>query len=1418
MSVRTRRSPPLVRAAWRLVVVLGLAASPALAQDTVPVTVSDSPVAWQLLQQANDQARDNPGEAARICQRLLDGYGDKLVPADDPPGDRFEGVVDRVERFLRLHPSVLERYRQVETPEAERRVASDPSLAKAASVARTHGLTSVGLRAHLALAESDIYAGRLGQAMLRLARLESHPDLAGGGPEATTYWTLQGLATTLAGKDRREADARLRALQRDDANQALAALEALGEVGPLPIPPATSPLESGSPPTSEERGWQPVWSEPLGATPYARWDFGRVDSPLGFSPREIERARYDGSMCVVAPTVVGDVVLVSDGSTVQALDRLSHRVLWASSIGLGLMDRAGGPLGDMASVAVGEGAVVAFPGHALGNERGPTGRVVCLELETGAERWDVSLPALRGEEFEEIFPIGEPVIADGAVFLLARKVTSRLETVEYALALDLATGALRWATHVSSCGGVRLQGLRSCSRPVVADGSVWVATSVGAMARLDAGDGRIQWLHRFLVPIRDARYQTEPWELGGPVFAGDWVFAVAPDQSEVIQLERATGRLVKSFPTGVNTAWGTPRYLVAEQASDGERTTIYAVGGDLTAFDPAEPTRPLWVLSAANPQLFAERLGVASRSGIRGRVQAAGDLVVVPGLNDVLLVASRSGKVVERIEVDGPANPTLVGPQLFLGQNGALTALMPAASAERLMRERIEREPQHPEGSLALLDLGLRTKRLDLCLEAAGMAQQSLASHDDAAARDELVDRLLLAGGLDEARGPKGERVHQVLGTVAATSAERVRALLAHSDWLVGRERYGEAITGLDVILGEPALREVEVESATDGVAETEPALAAGSILATARLAQLAGKADDALRSREERAQAKLAALGDDRAALAELCESHPLTAAAVDASVRLAGLVEGRRPAILALLRGWRARPLGPAGDAALARLLAATLERSPSGRTAAELADLVLDTRGPLAVPTAQGSTTVAEIAGRLEPRWPAVGGEPGEAIEIPGHILRLSGMEGGDRFDGVLMVHERSLALREAPSFSPRWTVAVEDRDPMVLLAGGLLGQRMLLWQEGADGEAFASLHDLATGAVVARTPPLREILPPERLLDAGRPPSQLMPNETPYLPSQVLPVLCGDRLVLVRRNGDMVGFDLSDLVHPVWTKERVLDQVYEVGATEWSVALGGRDPGPRGSGPSAIKVIDPERGDLLASRLLGDSEDVRWMRVVANGDVVVGSEGSVEAFDALHADLPSRWRLATPVVRDTVGSWRVGSSLVLADRADGIAAVGLVDGTARPDRFRVPLRNEVRSTSIRAGGRAGGAALIQFEDRVVAFRADGELLGEDAVADERNYLVATPIEGGIVVVNALGSRQVPSPITGGMRTEFAYVVYRLSLGDGLRLLGPGLQVRLAAQRCERVGVVDGYLLLSTNSSTLAVPLPTAGSEGR
>jgi hypothetical protein len=90
------------------------------AQPENPVYVDESPQAWETFRRAADQTRQNATEAVRLYQQLLDEFALKLIPASEADADHYMSVRSRVNQTLRNNDALLQRYREIQTPQAQK--------------------------------------------------------------------------------------------------------------------------------------------------------------------------------------------------------------------------------------------------------------------------------------------------------------------------------------------------------------------------------------------------------------------------------------------------------------------------------------------------------------------------------------------------------------------------------------------------------------------------------------------------------------------------------------------------------------------------------------------------------------------------------------------------------------------------------------------------------------------------------------------------------------------------------------------------------------------------------------------------------------------------------------------------------------------------------------------------------------------------------------------------------------------------------------------------------------------------------------------------------------------------------------------------------------------------------------------------
>jgi len=164
-----------------------------------------------------------------------------------------------------------------------------------------------------------------------------------------------------------------------------------------------------------------------------------------------------------SPAVVGGVVVVpfTSGELV-ALDEKKGEPLWTDSLATASRSYAVSGLTTIsASPVVADGVVYAT---------GVGSRTVAIELKTGRRLWDVPLGSAH-----------TPSVSGNAVFLvdLANTLT----------ALDRRTGEVLWATKLPV---VKAKKKRTIwAGPLLAGGTLWLASNEGGMIGVDAGSGRV---------------------------------------------------------------------------------------------------------------------------------------------------------------------------------------------------------------------------------------------------------------------------------------------------------------------------------------------------------------------------------------------------------------------------------------------------------------------------------------------------------------------------------------------------------------------------------------------------------------------------------------------------------------------------------------------------------------------------------------------------------------------------------------------------------------------------------------------------------------------------------------------------------------------------------------------------------------
>ncbi|WP_145357538.1 outer membrane protein assembly factor BamB family protein [Alienimonas californiensis] len=184
--------------------------------------------------------------------------------------------------------------------------------------------------------------------------------------------------------------------------------------------------------------------------------------------------------------------------------------------------------GALAVARLGDPAVE-WPPEAL---RAPTSSLVCLDLRREGElRWETPAEALQTDaaaldpaaaawSWEGTPALGLDLLTGAPrAFAVARR--NRPRPLLEAVALDLADGSIRWRAPLGAARSVPAPGVRTRSSitPTLVGGRLFVDAGAGAVACLDAADGRPVWLTAHdRAPAAAAASSEPPAVIGGRVF------------------------------------------------------------------------------------------------------------------------------------------------------------------------------------------------------------------------------------------------------------------------------------------------------------------------------------------------------------------------------------------------------------------------------------------------------------------------------------------------------------------------------------------------------------------------------------------------------------------------------------------------------------------------------------------------------------------------------------------------------------------------------------------------------------------------------------------------------------------------------------------------------------------------------------
>ncbi len=1352
----------------------GVALAQRLAEN--PVYVDDAPLATEAMGLIPAMLKSgNHAEVIRVLQRLLEESGDRLIPSISEP-DRFTSVRARVHALLLADGDLLDRYRQVQEPQAQALLAESGFE----GVERTRLLTTSGYEAALRVAQRLLERGDFEAARLVVMQLGTHPDRPAGPGQAPDE-AAQLLATIA------------RYLDRED-------VWLLGDAWhgePVTRDPIEPPAIVREPKHTPMSQVDAVDLNEMVASPLHSADLPGLQHDASEGG-----INFDSFSPWAMPMVTADELIINDGGVIASWDRFTFERRWVTRPAgwdmpsripryrPGRRGRSESQMQDVSTVDVRGDLVAAITGWVVTYGRGGVAqrhgdaRLHMLDRASGEVLWSWR-PVLHDLGMAQAILVGRPIFEGDLVLVQARKqIAARRSLGTYMFALNARSGEVVWSRLVGSSGSLPYQSQGGLIRPdmLVHAGVAYISSEIGVIAAIEAWSGRFVWA-RVRAGATVGGYDPAPAHaLSPPVMSEYGLFVLTADRTDVMRLDARDGAIL-----GERSAdrLGRPRYLLA---GDGMLVGVGDSQLTITPMDGFEraPTRLVLYPSNHKPA---------------GRVVAAGDRLLAPvegGLYEIVARDTDRRRLLE-LRASGLVTPT--NGQLVVTDSSSVHGYLVWSTAERLLSERMDADPDDPTPAMTFAQLSVQAGRPERLVEAIERALAAIerqgASELGMAYRDRLFELILSMVRDSSFEVAMLDELVALLEATAHTPTQRVAQLI---ELAIRHDRQGRARDAID------AYQQILLDDELAGSTWPGPRLTVRADLEAARrLRSVLERNGHELYARfATLAQSELRAMGTNAtpAHLEQFARRYPASGAATEAwlaaAERYASQGNGHQ-AVRALRLGLQNGPGEGAAHAELSgRLIAALVDQrrwGEAGRAVQTLHEAITPTNRGAAVDLAAVRQTVER--------------ELRERKNLPRVGVPLS--------EGLVFVESWSLAEGVLPS---NWTTIgyapIEQRREDRVRLGALSSDATIRWQRqfdagtriiradpdslllllGGEDAPQVALIDAASGETTWQSDPV----------DMSHPGGEIefkTPMDGPVRASELIAVADAHTLVLSTRAGRAVGIDLED-GRELWTSHMPIRRVHDLAIGAGIIAVGGAVEPADATWPfldastPMIAALDARTGQAMYTargEAGGIQSEVRWLRVALGGRVIAGLGGGVLSADPLAGELA--WLNDEQSVRASLDAWIVGERALVMGAKRDIWSISLESG--RTDPVALPTRSATYAKSRIVVTPIDSGLVVSSSRGVVVLDSGDVVLGADAIAAQDTLLPAV-----------VGSQSLITIDTAATPSGREYPLYALDF-TGKLLAKPIGVVLNQAVGPEAIALLDGSVLISTNAGIVVVPAP-------